>query len=63
MSTIEKGREQEVIDSCLDHIKAGARGMSDWEVNFIESIANQFSSVGRLSERQLEILERIYTRI
>jgi hypothetical protein len=36
--------------------------LSSWEINFIDSIEGQLTSKGYLSERQEEILERIYSR-
>ena len=37
------------------------RKLTDWEVQFMESITEQFDNSGSLSEKQEEILERIYT--
>jgi hypothetical protein len=37
-----------------------AKPLTDWELSFMESITDQFERTGRLSERQVEILERIY---
>jgi hypothetical protein len=34
--------------------------LTKWEESFMESITDQFERTGRLSERQIEILERIY---
>ena len=34
--------------------------LTDWEQSFMESVTDQFDRTGRISERQLEILERIY---
>jgi hypothetical protein len=35
--------------------------LNDWETNFIDSIDNQLASQRNLSQRQAEILERIYS--
>ncbi len=37
------------------------RKLTDWEVQFMESITEQFDNSGSLNEKQEEILERIYT--
>jgi len=34
--------------------------LTKWEENFLESISEQLTERGSLSERQVEILERIY---
>ncbi len=34
--------------------------LTPWETSFMESITDQFDRSGRLSDRQVEILERIY---
>jgi uncharacterized membrane-anchored protein len=34
--------------------------LTKWETNFLESIDDQLSRSGKLSERQQEILEKIY---
>jgi hypothetical protein len=52
----------EVIADWLDQL-AGSRAqsrMTKWEWEFVESVAEQFDIYGSLSERQEEILERIY---
>ena len=35
---------------------------SEWEYSFMESITEQFEERGSLSEKQEEILERIYKK-
>ena len=37
------------------------RNLTQWELQFIDSIYDQLISVGSLSQKQEEILERIYT--
>ena len=37
-----------------------ARGLTDWEKDFLESVGEQFREKEWLSEKQKEILERIY---
>ena len=45
----------------LNSIRDYGRGLSDWEEEFCESVRGQLSRRGSLSERQVEILERIYS--
>lgn len=35
--------------------------LSQWELEFMESVTEQFERCGKLSAKQAEILERIYT--
>jgi len=51
----------EDIEWMLNAIQENARNLSKWERDFIESVAEQFGNRGTLSERQLEIVDRIYT--
>lgn len=44
------------IDQCLDH----ETNLTKWEYDFVKSIEEQFEKRGTLSERQCEVLERIY---
>lgn len=36
--------------------------LSEWEDNFVSSVRQQFENKGDLSDKQFEILERIYAR-
>ncbi len=49
---------QSLIDACLTESK---KRLGKWEVDFLTSVADQLSNTGSLSEKQVEILERIYT--
>lgn len=37
--------------------------LSDWELNFIDSISRQLSTTGSLSQKQLDTLDRIWERV
>lgn len=50
----------EVIRHWIDTISTEGRGLSKWEGDFVESVAEQFEERGSISDRQEEILERIY---
>lgn len=43
-----------------DYITSEGRNLTKWEEDFISSIGTQLENGRELSERQLEILERIY---
>jgi len=47
----------------LDDCEAREESLTDWERNFIDSIRHQFDKNGSLSERQYEVLEKIWNRI
>lgn len=44
----------------LEWVNDTARGLSKWEEDFMESITEQYGQSGKLSEKQKEVLERIY---
>jgi hypothetical protein len=49
---------RDIIDRCINE----GRNLSDWEKDqFLPSISEQLDRVGHLSEKQQEILDRIYT--
>jgi repressor of nif and glnA expression len=50
----------EVIADWIERINTEGRKLTEWELEFMESIAEQFDRIGSLSDRQEEILERIY---
>lgn len=50
----------EVIEDWLSQCENQFTKLSKWEQDFVESLREQFTQRGRLSEKQLEILERIY---
>lgn len=53
-------KPKEVIASWIQLIQEEGSGLTKWEEDFVESIADQFDSRGTISDRQEEILERIY---
>lgn len=59
--TLAEGDRAKQLAHMLDACENEARGLSDWERNFVESIREQFDNRGDLSEKQTDILERIYT--
>ncbi len=51
---------KENIEYFIKELEAPVRELTDWEENFIESISDQFTRRSYLSDKQFEILERIY---
>jgi hypothetical protein len=52
--------QSENIEHMLRALETPHKTLTKWEENFIESLNEQYQSRGTLSERQYEILERIY---
>ena len=48
------------ISEWLELVNTEGRNLTAWELSFMESITDQFERWETLSERQIEILERIY---
>jgi len=56
-----KRQTKEVLKHWITSINDEGRSLTDWEVQFMESITDQFDDSGTLSRKQEEILECIYT--
>ncbi len=52
--------EHKVIAEWIDHVNENGINLSKWEVDFMESITEQFEIFGSISVKQEETLERIY---
>jgi len=52
--------QKKLIPHMLEQLTTPSKNLSKWEEDFIASIAEQFESRHSLSDRQYEILERIY---
>lgn len=50
-----------VIREWIELVNTEGRGLTKWEQDFMESITQQFYETASLSDRQEEILERIYS--
>lgn len=62
MAELWKPQPIDVYQSWLDAIYTEASDkLTSWETDFIESIGGRLAFGSNLSERQAEILERIYT--
>jgi hypothetical protein len=51
---------RENVKLWIDTVNEEGRGLTEWEEDFMDSITEQFETRRSLSERQEEILERIY---
>jgi hypothetical protein len=51
---------QEHISHMLGALETPTKGLTNWEQSFIESLTDQWDRSGHLSDRQVEILEKIY---
>jgi len=53
--------KSESIEDMLSKLDTPRKELTKWEEDFISSVTEQFKIRNSLSERQIEILERIYT--
>jgi hypothetical protein len=53
-------KSKDVIDGWIDAVNNEGHDLTNWEVGFMESITEQFERDRFLTDRQEEILERIY---
>ena len=51
------------LDYMLNHIGDYTERLTIWEKQFTESVSEQLEQRGTLSEKQQEIVERIYTKL
>ena len=61
MALPKKRQPREVLEQWISAVNEGGRRLTTWELQFMESITAQFDDGDSLSEKQEEILERIYT--
>lgn len=54
---------QEMIEDCVEAAKARNHPFNAWELEFIESVNNQFELTGSLSDAQETKLEEIWDKI
>ena len=50
----------DVLKEWIDSVNTEGRNLTNWELGFMASITEQFELTNRLTERQAEVLERIY---
>ena len=51
------------LEYMLDHMGDYTERLTEWEKQFIESVSEQLEQRGILSEKQQEIVEKIYVRL
>ena len=51
---------KDLVAHMLDSLKTPSRELTPWEEDFVASVDEQFTERGSLSDRQVEILDRIY---
>ena len=51
------------VESQIEDCEKRSEKLSEWELGFIDSISKQFDKTGSLSQRQCEILDRIWERV
>ena len=56
--TFDKDEAFEQIGDCENR----SEKLSDWELEFLDSISHQLTRTGSLSEKQIEILDRIWNK-
>lgn len=54
-------KEPEVIENWINTVQEEGRNLSKWEQDFMESIQDQWERRKFITDRQEEILERIYS--
>lgn len=54
-------KDPEVIADWLEQIRINGRNLTKWEEDFVDSVAEQFSEKRWISDKQENILERIYS--
>ena len=54
-------RDKALIKEWIEYVQVQGVNLTKWEESFIESIAEQFELKQWISDKQEEILERLYT--
>jgi hypothetical protein len=53
--------QHDLVRHMLESLETPSRELTKWEEGFIESITEQYQGKGWLSDKQIEILEKIYS--
>lgn len=62
MAEVWKSQPKDVLKAWIGAIDDESEELTEWEVNFINSIDEQLVRSGSLSQKQQEILEKIYVK-
>lgn len=57
---VKTEQSNETIDHFLRELQHPYKKLTAWELDFLESVQDQFDRRGGLTEKQFEVLERIY---
>lgn len=60
MPEIKKRQPIEVINHWLHTLETEGRGLTPWEETFVSDLQAQIDETGTLSERQEDLVERLY---
>jgi hypothetical protein len=60
MTEAKTPKTTETIRHFLSELESPKKPLTLWEENFLASVSDQFTNRGTLSDRQFEILERVY---
>ncbi len=58
-----KQKDKKVYEDWIKQIGDNTEKLNDWENSFVESVSDQLDRKGFISEKQEEILERIYCKV
>lgn len=59
---LDEQYSKETLEAFIEKIQTEGRGLTKWETDFVESVAEQLQSRGSLTVDQVEVLDRIYVR-
>lgn len=51
------------LEYMLGHIEDYTERLTEWEKQFVDSVSEQLEQRGTLSEKQQEIVERVYVKL
>jgi len=54
-------KDAQVIEDWINRINEEGVNLSKWEISFMESVTDQFQRRKWISDKQEDIIERIYT--
>ncbi|HEY4698991.1 MAG TPA: hypothetical protein VIH27_01270 [Nitrososphaerales archaeon] len=54
-------KDPKLVEEWINYINEHGVNLTKWELDFMESITEQFELYRRLSDKQVDIVERIYT--
>ena len=55
--------DEEEIAHKLEQLTDNPEDFNDWELKFIDSVFSQFENGRTLSEKQVNVIERLYQRV